>query len=164
MNAPIPKNEQLRQCAVLDLKILDTETEERFDKITKKAIEIFNVPISTISIIDNDREWYKSKQGITKQEGPRDISFCGHALLKQDILIIEDTFNDPLFKDNPYVSSPNGIRFYAGKSLFKTPENLAVGVFCIKDYTPKKMNINDIEKFLELAEEAEKELNNIRIF
>ena len=157
--APIPENENARQCAVLNLKILDTATEERFDRTTKKATELFHVPISTLSIIDNNREWYKSKVGIDNSEGPRNISFCGHALLHHDLFIIEDTLKNPIFADNPYVTSTPGIRFYVGKALFKKPENEPVGVFCIKDYSPRKMSMEDISNFLSLAEEAENELN-----
>ena len=160
--APIPTNEKVRECAVQDLKILDTATEARFDMITKKATELFHVPISTISIIDNNREWYKSKIGIDSSEGPRNISFCGHALVHQDLFIIEDTLKNPMFADNPYVTSTPGIRFYVGKALFKQPENLPVGVLCIKDYSPRKMSVEDISNFLNLAEEAEKELNEVR--
>lgn len=160
--APIPNNEYDRSCAVFKLKILDTATEERFDRITKKATEIFGVPVSTISIIDKDREWYKSKVGTTSYEGPRNISFCGHALLHQDLFIIEDTLKNPDFADNPYVTNTPGIRFYVGKSLFKKPENVPVGVFCLKDYVPRKMSMTDIAKFLELAEQAEIEINKMQ--
>ena len=158
--APIPKNEEDRICAIIGMKILDTEAEERFDRITKKATELFNVPISTITIIDRDREWYKSEQGMDDQEGPRNISFCGHALVQEDILIIEDTSKNDDFKDNPLVIN-KGIRFYAGKSLYKKDAHLAVGVFCVKDYKPRQMSLTEIGQFLELAEQAERELNQM---
>ncbi len=156
--APIPKDEKDRICAVIGLNILDTPNEERFDRITRKATELFDVPISTITIIDKDREWYKSKQGIDEPEGPRDISFCGHALTHENVLIIEDTLKNDDFKDNPYVTN-KGIRFYAGKSLYKKNSTITVGVFCIKDYKPRKMSLLEIGQFLELAEQAEKEIN-----
>lgn len=158
--APIPENEDARICAVLGLNIINTEKDEQFDQLTSEACAVFKVPISTISIIDSDREWYKSHQGIEESDGPRDISFCGHALLQKDILIIEDTTKDPDFRDNPYVlRQTNPIRFYAGKSLFSFKEKLAVGVFCIKDYKPRTMNLREIEQFLELALRAEKLIN-----
>ena len=156
--APIPTNEDVRLCAVIGLKLLDTKAEKRFDVITKKATEIFKVPISTITIVDKDREWYKSKQGMEDAEGPRNISFCGHALMQEDILIIEDTLKNDDFKDNPYVTN-KGIRFYAGKSLYAKNSRVPVGVFCIKDYAPRTMSIADINSFLELAKLAEQELN-----
>jgi hypothetical protein len=89
--APIPSYEYDRICALEDLKILDTATEERFDAITKEATERFAVPISTITLVDKDREWFKSVQGLDDREGPRDISFCGHALISEIVLIVEDT-------------------------------------------------------------------------
>lgn len=157
--APIPNNEEKRLCTVQDLKILDTELEERFDILTKEATKRFNVPISTITIMDRDREWFKSAQGLDAKEGPRDISFCGHALVSEVMMIIEDTLKDPRFSDNPMVTHTPFIRFYAGKSLYDRKSGLPVGVFCIKDYKPRKMDLDEINDFLELATKAEEELN-----
>ena len=157
--APIPVFEKDRLCAVQNLKILDTAGEERFDSITKEAVSKFSVPISTITIIDKDREWYKSAQGLKQKQGPRDISFCGHALLHEDIYIVEDTLNDPIFRDNPMVVGDPFIRFYAGKSLRDKASNLPVGVFCIKDTKPRTMNMTEIDSFLKLASKAEEEMN-----
>lgn len=157
--APIPTFEKERVCAVQSLNILDTATEERFDRLTKEAVKRFSVPISTITIVDENREWYKSAQGLDVREGPRDISFCGHALMAEDILVIEDTLADPRFADNPMVRGRPFIRFYAGKSLYDQKSNLPVGVFCIKGLEPKKMNLDDINDFLDLAREAEEEIN-----
>jgi len=159
LSAPIPTNEKARLCAVQGLNLLDTSSEERFDRITKKATERFSVPISTITLIDRDREWYKSVQGLKNREGSRDTSFCGHALMTEVILIIEDTSADPRFADNPMVKGTPFIRFYAGKSLYEEKSHLPVGVFCIKDYRPRKLSISDINDFLDLAHEAEIEVN-----
>ncbi len=157
--APIPKFEGERLCALEGLKLLDTATEERFDKITKKALERFSVPISTITLVDKDREWFKSVQGLTAKEGPRDISFCGHALMSEVILIIEDTLEDQRFADNPMVKGEPFIRFYAGKSLYERKSHLPVGVFCIKDTKPRKFGLSDMNDFLDLASQAEEEIN-----
>lgn len=159
--APIPSNENKRLCAVRDLKILDTGLEERFDRITKEASLRFKVPISTITIIDHEREWFKSATGISSKESPRDISFCGHALVTEVMMIIEDTLKDPRFADNPMVTSTPFVRFYAGKSLYERKTGLPVGVFCIKDYKPRKMDLDEINDFLELATKAEDELNKV---
>lgn len=158
--APIPSNDQARVCAVQGLKLLDTASEERFDIITREAIKRFSVPISTITLVDKDREWFKSVQGLQSQGGPRDVSFCGHALMQQVILIINDTLADPRFADNPMVIGEPHIRFYAGKSLYDYENKLPVGVFCIKDCKPRKMSNLDMADFLGLAEKAEKEINN----
>lgn len=157
--APIPTYEEQRLCALEDLKLLDTSSEERFDVLTKEALRRFSVPISTITLVDRDREWYKSVQGLSNREGPRDTSFCGHALLSQVLLIVEDTLKDPRFADNPMVKGEPFIRFYAGKSLYDHETNLPVGVFCIKDQKPKKLSMKDIGDFLELANKAENEIN-----
>lgn len=157
--APIPSYEKARMCAVEDLHILDTAGEERFDRITKMAKFKFFVPISTITIIDSNREWFKSAQGLTHKEGPRDISFCGHALVSEDIYIIEDTLKNSTFVDNPMVTGEPFIRFYAGKSLKERKSGLPVGVFCIKDIKPRKMSVEEIDEFLKLAKEAEDEIN-----
>jgi len=157
--APIPTNEKERLCALQGLKLLDTATEERFDVITKKAIEKFAVPISTITLVDKDREWFKSVQGLAQTEGPRDISFCGHALMTEVLFVVEDTLVDPRFADNPMVKGEPHIRFYVGKSLYDRKSHLPVGVFCIKDIKPRKFSLVDIADFLELAEQAEAEIN-----
>ncbi len=157
--APVPINDVARVCAVEGLKLLDTSSEERFDRITREAINRFSVPISTITLVDKDREWFKSMQGLQFREGPRDISFCGHALISQIILIIPDTLADIRFADNPMVKGDPFIRFYAGKSLYDLESNLPVGVFCIKDHKPRDFSLNDLNDFLDLASQAEKEIN-----
>jgi len=157
--APIPEFEEKRVCALMGLNLLDTASEERFDKITREAIRRFSVPVSTITLVDRDREWFKSVQGLRNREGARDISFCGHALMSEVILIIEDTLSDPRFADNPMVKGDPHIRFYAGKSLYEKESHLPVGVFCIKDYKPRKFSLEEMDDFLILAEQAEDEIN-----
>lgn len=157
--APVPSYEEKRLCALYDLKILDTETEERFDKITREAINRFSVPISTITLVDKDREWFKSAQGLKVKEGERESSFCGHALISEVMMVIEDTLADPRFADNPMVTESPFIRFYAGKSLYERKTNMPVGVFCIKDIKPRKMSLKEVSDFLDLATKAEDEIN-----
>lgn len=159
IKAPIPYNDKERVCAVEGLNLLDTASEERFDVFTREATKRFSVPISTITLVDKDREWFKSVQGLNVKEGPRDISFCGHALMEETILIIEDTLSDPRFSDNPMVKGEPFIRFYAGKSLYEKNSHLPVGVFCIKDTKPRKFNLEDMNDFLDLASRAEDEVN-----
>jgi len=159
--APIPANEKERQAAVESLKILDTPNEEKFDRITRQATQEFNVPISTISIIDNDREWYKSKQGIKETQGRRDTSFCGHTIMGQDIYVIEDTQNDPRFVDNPAVKGPPHLKFYAGVTLREQKTNLPIGAFCIKDTVPHKLSHDEMNKLLIMAKKAENTMNGL---
>lgn len=159
-HAPIPHDEDKRLEAVQSLKILDTPPEENCKKITEEAMSFFQVPISTISVLDAGREWFKSCSGeCNLKEGPRNISFCGHALLSEQIFIVEDTLLDERFKDNPYVTGPPYIRFYAGMRLLERESKQPVGVFCIKDTKPRKLNLTEIAAFLELANRAETELN-----
>jgi GAF domain-containing protein len=145
--------------AVVRLGILDTKPEERFDKITREGAAAFKVPICIVSIIDADREWYKSCQGIDVKESGRDISFCGHALLAKDVFIVEDTLKDPRFADNPMVIGYPFIRFYAGVALYDRMTHLPVGVFCIKDTEPRSISMSDLDLLMKFAKRAENELN-----
>ncbi len=158
-SAPIPPFEQERVYALHKLHLLDTDPEERFDTFTAEAVKRFSVAISTISLLDEDREWFKSVCGTDAKEGARDISFCGHALVSEVVTIIEDTLEDERFADNPMVIGEPFIRFYAGKSLYNNKSRLPVGVFCIKDTKPRKMSAQDMEDFLDLAHRVEVELN-----
>lgn len=157
--APVPIDDAQRVCAVEGLNLLDTASEERFDRITKEVVVRFSVPISTITLVDKDREWFKSVQGLQNREGDRSTSFCGHALMSEVIMVVNDTLKDPRFADNPMVIYAPFIRFYAGKSLYDYATNMPVGVFCIKDYEPRTMSLKDISDFLEFAEKAEREIN-----
>jgi GAF domain-containing protein len=159
LSAPIPPNEKERLAAVKELKILNTKREERFDRITKKVLEQFGVPISTISILDADREWYKSCQGVDGREGPRATSFCGHIISQNYIFVIEDTLLDSRFADNPQVLGKPFVRFYAGMALRNKKSGLTVGVLCLKDTKPRKFSRQDILALKELAILAEEELN-----
>jgi len=160
-SAPIAKNERERLQKVLELGILDTEPEESFDVITKEAQNIFKVPIATVTIIDEKREWYKSCQGLNAKEAPREISFCAHAMLSETVFIIEDTLKDSRFRDNPMVMGEPYIRFYAGVSLHNK-DFVSIGVFCVKDTKPRIFSTTEIGKLLELASRAEIELNKER--
>lgn len=159
-NAPIPANEKERIEALHRLAILDTEPEERFDVLTREAVEKLKVPMSMVSILDSDREWFKSCVGFDKKEGDRSVSFCGHALLATNIFIVEDTLKDERFADNPLVTGYPYIRFYAGIALFDHKTGQPIGVFCVKDTKPRKLTTKEIGIIIELAEKAEKELNS----
>jgi GAF domain-containing protein len=156
---PLHPQEQSRVEALHKMALLDSPSEERFDLITREAKERFNVLLAAITLIDESREWYKSCAGGTQTEGPREISFCGHALLANDLFIVGDTLKDVRFADNPQVVNPPHIRFYAGVALHEKDSFLPVGVFCIKDDKPRQMTAKDISVFLDLAQRAEQELN-----
>ncbi|MDO8523070.1 MAG: GAF domain-containing protein [bacterium] len=159
LKAPIPTDEERRMDAVKRLNILDTKPEARFDELTKTAIKRFNVAISTITVIDKDREWYKSCQGTQSHSELREISFCGHAMFSRDIFIVENTLKDERFANNPMVVGPPYIRFYAGVAIHERKSDQPIGVFCIKDTQPRTMSPEDIVFLVELAKKAEDMLN-----
>lgn len=157
--APIPENEKERLAAIHRMAILDTEPEERFDVLTREAVIKLKVPISTVTIIDEKREWFKSCQGVDAKQGDRSVSFCGHAMLSSVLFIIEDTLKDPRFVDNPMVINPPNIRFYAGVRLLDRKSGMPIGVFCIKDIKPRKLSLKEIDIFMDIARKVEEELN-----
>lgn len=124
MNAPeFPVDEAARLLALQRTNLLDTPAEKRFDRITRLAASVFKVPICLISLVDSDRQWFKSKVGLDACETGRDISFCGHAILHEDILIVSDATKDERFSSNPLVTHAPHIRFYAGAPLRETSGN-----------------------------------------
>jgi GAF domain-containing protein len=157
--APIPQNEEERLTALHRMAILDTAPEHRFDFLTKEATEKLHVPISTLTIIDSKREWFKSAQGLKEKENDRAISFCAHALLASVLFVVEDTLKDPRFADNPMVIGSPFIRFYAGMAITDHKTGLPIGVFCIKDTKPRKLNLEETNILMDLAKRAEEELN-----
>jgi GAF domain-containing protein len=159
LKAPIPNNEKERLEAVHRMAILDTNPEERFDRLTLEAADKLRVPMSMISILDSEREWFKSCFGLDQSSGDRDISFCGHALLSRGTLIVNDTSLDSRFYDNPMVINFPFIRFYAGVVLFDIKTNLPIGVFCIKDTKPRSLSQDEIATLTDIAHRAERELN-----
>ncbi|MEI6281080.1 MAG: GAF domain-containing protein [bacterium] len=158
-NAPIPDDENKRLEVVHRMAILDTEPEERFDVLTREAVEKLHVPMSMVSILDSSREWFKSCIGLDKNVGDRTSSFCGHALLATNIFIIEDTLEDKRFLDNPTVTGFPFIRFYAGVALLDYKTHQPIGVFCVKDTKPRTLTTTQIALIIDLANRAEKELN-----
>ena len=156
--APIPSDEFKRILSVLTLNLLDTPPEERFDQLTRCATLIFHVPISTLTLIDATREWFKSCQGLSNIEGDRAISFCGHALVENEILVVPDTTKDERFADNPLVTGEPFIRFYAGVPIMGA-DGARVGVFCIKDIKPREFSKEDREILKGLAIWAQLEIN-----
>jgi len=154
---PLPANEAERLAALRGLGILDTPSEERFDRITRTAQRVFGVPIAMISLIDVNRQWYKSCQGLDQQEAPRDISFCAHALTMTKPLIIQDALDDSRFSANPFVTEAPYVRFYAGQQL-RSPEGYVYGTLCILDTVPHTFSDEDSQALADLGHWAENEL------
>lgn len=153
----IPENEAQRHKSLCDLAILDSPPEARFDRITRIAKCHFNVPIALVSLVDSERQWFKSRQGLDASETPRNISFCGHAILKNDIFYVPDTLNDARFSDNPLVTDGPEIRFYAGAPL-RAPDGQRVGTLCIIDDKPRIFSADELSVLRDLADCVEAEL------
>ncbi len=140
MQAPArPVDEESRLSALHALGLLDTAPEERFDAITSAAAALFRVPISLISLVDAQRQWFKSRRGLSVPETARDISFCGHAILDSEILVVSDAQKDDRFHDNPLVRGEPFVRFYAGRPL-TTSSGQRVGTLCIIDREPRVLS------------------------
>ena len=157
---PLPGNEAERLQALQACEILDTPPEAQFDRLTRLAQKLFKVPVSLITVVDARRQWFKSCQGLDGiSETSRDISFCGHAILDTKTLNIPDTLLDERFADNPLVSGPPHIRFYAGAPI-KTPEGFHIGTLCIVDYIPRQLDADELAALRDLADCVEDELKN----
>ena len=155
---PIPANEADRLAGLHSLQILDTPNEERFDRITRMAMRLFNVPIVLISLVDTNRQWFKSCYGLGTAETSRDVSFCAHAILYDQIFIIPDTLQDVRFADNPLVMGDPYIRFYAGQPLHAA-DGSRVGTLCIIDRQPRVLGQKEIATMRDLGAIIENELN-----
>ncbi|MBT8437191.1 MAG: sensor domain-containing diguanylate cyclase [Gammaproteobacteria bacterium] len=157
-----PANEKERLKTLRSSDILDTDPEERFDRLTRMAQRVFGVSIALVSLVDENRQWFKSKMGLDACETGRDISFCGHAILGNDIFIIEDALEDERFADNPLVTGDPKIRFYAGAPLRYLDGN-KLGTLCIIDQNPRILDEDDCTMLRDLAEMAEGELSAIHL-
>ncbi|MFJ1267427.1 diguanylate cyclase domain-containing protein [Legionella lytica] len=159
INAETPKNELLRLQSLYNLQILDTMAEERFDRITRIAQGLFKVPIALVSLIDKDREWFKSKYGLHVQQTPRSISFGAHTILQEEVMIVNDAQQDIRFKDNPLVIGEPKIRFYLGCPL-QIDGQFNIGTLCLmNDIVPQLNGLGHIDLNIvkELATAVSKE-------
>lgn len=156
----MPADESLRASALDALNLVYTPAEERFDRITRVASRLFEVPIVLISLITADKQWFKSRQGLDLQETPRTISFCAHAILSDDVFIVSNAIKDPDFRDNPLVTGPPGIRFYAGQPLLV--DSHRIGTLCLIDNTPKHLKPAEYDSLRSLAKWVELEISDWR--
>jgi GAF domain-containing protein len=162
MKAPIPEDEAQRLAALQEYHILDTAAEQSHDDITALAAYLCNVPIAMISLVDESRQWFKSKLGLNEQETPRDVAFCAHAILQTEPLIVRDALKDTRFADSALVTRSPHIRFYAGFPL-ASPEGFTLGTLCAIDRKPRRLSAEQKRAMQALARQVMALLESRRV-
>ena len=155
--APIPKDEASRLCALADVRILDTAPEAAFDDLARIASELCGAPVALVSFVDADRQWFKARVNFVEIQTSRNDSFCAHALEVEDALVIRDTHDDPRFVGNPLVTSKPNFRFYAGVPL-RVDGGSALGTLCVLDYVPRDLAPEQLAGLRALAGHIAREL------
>lgn len=157
VRAKLPSDEAHRLEELHKLAVLDTPPEERFDRITRIAAATFDVPIALISLVDKDRQWFKSCVGINAKESPREVAFCAHAVLERADVIVPDTLKDDRFADNPMVVDGPRVRFYAGAPLLMR-NGVCLGTLCVVDIRPRQLSAADLAALHDLRDMALEQL------
>lgn len=159
---PIPPDEEQRLRSLRELGLLDSEAEERFDRITRLVQRILDVPMSAITLIDEDRQWFKSRQGLDYAEGPREEAFCAHAVAQDQTLYVPDALEDERFAENPAVLENPNVRSYAGAQIH-APDGATIGTLCAIDSRPRELSDEDLQALEDLARMAEKEIEALEL-
>lgn len=162
MKADLPPNEAARLEALERYEIMDSAPEKAFDDLTFLASQICQTPVSVITLLDSERQWFKSKVGVEAPEMPRDVSFCAHALLRPDqLLLVPDAAEDIRFWDNPLVTGDPNVRSYAGAPLV-TPDGHALGALCVVDLVPRELDAAQQEALRALGRQVVAQLESRR--
>jgi sigma-B regulation protein RsbU (phosphoserine phosphatase) len=152
--APIPTDESDRLSELKALNILDTPREPRFDRITELVADVFGVPMVFLTLVDGDRQWFKSTYGINVEATPRDVGFCAHAMLEPQPMVVPNATKDVRFADNPFVTGEFHLRFYAGVPLHG-PKGKGIGALALVDTEPREFSpkqVGQLEKFAAIVE------------
>jgi phosphoserine phosphatase RsbU/P len=161
-DAPLLTLDPVREAERLEdlrsLKLLDTEPEDRFDRITRLAAIFFQIPTAYVAFIDSDRQWFKSRVGLCPTETTREMSFCQYTIQRNEPLIIPDTRLDPIGRNNPFVVGEPHVRFYAGVPL-TGPRGHKIGTFCLVDTAPRKFGDEEVASLVAFASLVEREIN-----
>ncbi|MBD3635419.1 MAG: sensor domain-containing diguanylate cyclase [Methylophaga sp.] len=157
-----PADEEERIATLRSLNLLDSERDERFDRLTRLALHVFEVPIALVSLVDENRQWFMSCQGISVTQTDRDISFCGHAILGDDAFVIQDTHQDPRFADNPSVIGEPFVRFYAGYPI-RYLNGKKLGTLCLVDSKPRHFSERERLILQDLARIVEHEIHAVQL-
>jgi CheY-like chemotaxis protein len=153
----IPDDEERRLKALRELRVLDTTPEARFDRLTRLAALAFDVPIALVSLVDHDRQWFKSAHGVDARETSRESSFCAHAIVNRTPMVIPDALQDERFADNPLVTGSPRVRFYAGHPLVLA-DGSCVGMLCLMDVRPRTISQKDLDLLADIAHLVRREL------
>lgn len=150
-------DEAARLAALRRYRILDTDPERAFDDLTMLASHICRTPIALITLVDADRQWFKSRVGVSISETSRSVSFCTHAIRQRELFVVPDARASETFRDNPFVTAEDGIRFYAGAPLV-TPDGHALGTLCVLDKVPRTLTAEQVEALCALKRQVEAQL------
>src|ERR1035438_7150770 len=153
MRAPLPTHETERLAALKSYHVLDTAAEQSYDDIIALAAQTCEVPIAMVSLVDEARQWFKSKVGLEQQQTSREVAFCAHAILQHEPFIVRDAVKDSRFAENPLVTGEPHIRFYAGFPLIN-PEGLALGTLCVIDHEARQLSMGQVKAMQALSRQV----------
>jgi GAF domain-containing protein len=161
--ADLPPDEEERLRALRELELLDSEPEEEFDELVRRAAEATGAPIAVITLVDEARQWFKARVNLELESTDRDLAFCAHAILSpDDLTIVPDTLEDERFNDNLLVVEDPNIRFYAGAPIF-TPDGYPIGTLCVIDAAPRGLSEEQADALRDLAREVSKQIERRRL-